>query len=165
MKLHRLIVLICAAAALAIGQGAAEAKRYQSVQIKAVEIEPDVNLPTDFRAALEFELREQLTQSKAFQAVRGVGQEAANDGTSLNLVTTVTRFNKGSQAKRYLVGFGAGQTKMFARARFVDAESGKVVYEKDVDGRVVMGLLGGDSRGAARGLAKEVAGVAKKQFR
>ena len=38
------------------------------------------------------------------------------------------------------------------------------MFEDDVDGKVIMGIYGGNSVGAARGLAKEVAKKAKKVF-
>jgi hypothetical protein len=65
--------------------------------------------------------------------------------------------------KRYMIGFGAGKTKIKATIRFTDAASGDVVFEKDVYGKVIMGFAGGDSMGAAHGLAKEVAKVAKEK--
>jgi maltose-binding protein MalE len=45
-----------------------------------------------------------------------------------------------------------------------DAATGNVLFEKDVEGKVIIGLMGGDSAGATRGLAKEVAKVTKKKF-
>jgi hypothetical protein len=36
-------------------------------------------------------------------------------------------------------------------------------FEKDVDGKVIMGLFGGDSKGATDGLAKEVAKDARNR--
>jgi hypothetical protein len=38
------------------------------------------------------------------------------------------------------------------------------LYQGKVDGNVVIGLFGGESAGATRGLAKEVAKVAKQKF-
>ena len=53
---------------------------------------------------------------------------------------------------------------MVAHVQFIDVATGSVVFEKDVDGTVWIGLFGGDSSGATRGLAKEVAKIAKKQL-
>jgi curli biogenesis system outer membrane secretion channel CsgG len=82
----------------------------------------------------------------------------------LKLNGTVTHYDKGSRAKRYLVGFGAGKTKIVAHITVADKETGEVLFEDDVDGKVVMGGMGGDSLGATRGLAKEVAGKIKESF-
>jgi hypothetical protein len=76
----------------------------------------------------------------------------------------VKEYKAGSRAKRYLIGFGAGKTKVVADVKFIDMQTQQVVFEKQVDGKVMIGVLGGDSMGAANGLAKEIAKVTKKQF-
>ena len=73
-------------------------------------------------------------------------------------------YKAGNQAARYLVGFGAGKTKVVAHVKFTDTATNQVVFEDNVDGKVVMGLLGGSSPGATRGLAKEVASKAVSRF-
>jgi hypothetical protein len=80
------------------------------------------------------------------------------------LSTEQYKNNKGNSAKQCLLGFGAATTKVVAHVKFIDATTGNVLFEKDVDGKVIIGLMGGDSNGATRGLAKEVAKVAKKKF-
>ena len=59
---------------------------------------------------------------------------------------------------------GAGKTKIKAHVKFVDVSTGETVFEDDVDGKVIMGMFGGSSPGATRGLAKEVAKVAARTF-
>ena len=81
----------------------------------------------------------------------------------LKLVGTISKFEKGNRTKRYLIGFGAGKTKVVAHIKFIDS-AGTVIYEKDVDGSVVIGFFGGSSNNATRGLAKEIAKTAKKRF-
>jgi len=39
-----------------------------------------------------------------------------------------------------------------------------VLLDRKVDGKVVMGVMGGKSEGATNGLAKEVAKVTKEKF-
>jgi hypothetical protein len=60
---------------------------------------------------------------------------------------------------------GAGQTKVKAHIKFIDRDTGEVLFEDDVDGKVVGGgLFKSESIGATEGLAKEVAKVTKGQF-
>jgi hypothetical protein len=77
---------------------------------------------------------------------------------------TITKYDKGNRAARYFVGFGAGATKVVAHIKFIETATGSVLFEKDVDGKVVIGVFGGDSKGSTRGLAKEVAKVTKRTF-
>ena len=64
-------------------------------------------------------------------------------GKVLRLRGSITRLDRGSQAARYLVGFGAGSTRAQAEMHFADAESGRVVIVT-ADRRLgSMGLFGG----------------------
>ena len=67
----------------------------------------------------------------------------------------IVEFTRGSQAMRYLVGFGAGKGKIVALCYFVDKESGEVIWERQVDGRVIG--FGQPTEGGIQGLAREVA--------
>jgi len=109
-------------------------------------------------------LRADRQQTKTFRHVRVSDQPSASEQRLLQLAGTITEFDKGNRAARYFVGFGAGRSKIQARVRFTDGATGAVVFEDDVDGKVVMGTFGGDSKGATRGLAKEVAKVTKRRF-
>ena len=56
-----------------------------------------------------------------------------------------------------MIGPGVGKTKIVAHIRLYDPSADKTFLEKYVDGKVIMGFIGGESIGATRGLAKEVA--------
>jgi len=66
-------------------------------------------------------------------------------GKALRLRGTITRLGRGSQAARYLVGFGAGSTRAQAETHFIDAESGRVLIATADRRMGSMGLFGGDS--------------------
>jgi Domain of unknown function (DUF4410) len=83
--------------------------------------------------------------------------------STLYLSGTVTEYKEGNRTARYLIGLGAGRAKIKAHIKILDS-SGILLFEKDVDGNVVMGAFGGDSGGITRGLAKEVAKVTLKKF-
>lgn len=138
---------------------------YHNIEVRRFDLSSGVELPDDFRVTLMEDLVAQLNDTKAFRQVLREGEKAAEPRSpTLRLVGRVTRFSKGSRAKRYLIGPGFGKTILKAEIRFLDAATGEVRFEKTVDGKVIIGFIGGDSMGATRGLAKEVARVAKKQF-
>jgi hypothetical protein len=139
--------------------------RYKTVEVIPFESKEGVLFPPDFHIRLTEELVKELTSSKRFASVLREGEAPGEEGgPALKLMGTVTEFKKGSQMKRYMIGFGAGKTKIKAAIKFTDATTGDLVYEDEVDGKVVMGFAGGDSMGAAHGLAKEVAKVAKEKL-
>ena len=138
--------------------------RYASVQVAPFDTKDGVAFPPDFSVRLTEELVKELAGSERFTEVLREGESPSEEAAPrVKLAGTVTEFKKGSQMKRYMIGFGAGKTKIKATIRFTDAASGDVVFEKDVYGKVIMGFAGGDSMGAAHGLAKEVAKVAKEK--
>ena len=83
--------------------------------------------------------------------------------STIRLVGTVTEYKEGNRTARYLVGFGAGRAKIKAHIKILDS-TGSTLLEKDVDGNLVVGFFGGDSKSITRGLAKEVAKITQKKF-
>ena len=111
------------------------------------------------------DLVRQLENSKRFTQVLRPGEVAADqDIPTLRLTGIITEYKAGSRAKRYLIGFGFGATKVVVQVQFLDRTMGNVLLDRKVDGKVVVGVMGGESLGATNGLAKEVAKVAKDRF-
>jgi hypothetical protein len=122
-----------------------------------------VKLPPESRDVIMTQVVEELTQLKKFKEVSDRREATPQpEGPTVRLTGAFTKYNAGSRAKRYFIGFGAGTTKVVARIKFVDVATGDTLLERYVDGKVWIGLFGGDSSGATRGLAKEVAKVTKK---
>jgi len=137
--------------------------KYQNVEIVRFDIKDGTNLPAESRDVIMSQIVEELKQLKKFKQVSNTGETIPQDaGPTVRLNGTITQYKPGSRAKRYLVGFGAGATKVVAHITFTDAVTGSLLFEKDVDGTVWIGVFGGDSSGATRGLAKEVGKVTKK---
>ena len=67
----------------------------------------------------------------------------------------ILQFTRGSKAKRFWIGLGAGKGKIVAQVTFVDKDTGEVIWERKVDGRVIGTFQAAE--GAIKGLAKEVA--------
>ena len=137
--------------------------KYQNIEVVSFDIKEDTKFPAESRDVIMSQVVEELKQLKKFKQVSNTGETVAQDaGPTVRLTGVITKYKPGSRAKRYLVGFGAGSTKVVAHITLIDVTSGATVFEKDVDGKVWIGLFGGDSSGATRGLAKEVAKVTKK---
>jgi hypothetical protein len=142
--------------------------KYQNIEVTRFDVAAGNEVPPEYLDELAKDVANQLRDTKKFKQVIRAGETApvAADpaASTLRLTGTITKFKKGSRAKRYLVGFGAGATKMIVHVKFADASTGEVLFEDDVDGKVFIGLFGGDSKGATNGVAKDIGKVAKKEF-
>lgn len=139
--------------------------KYQNIEVTRFEIKEGIKFPAESLDVIMTQIVEELENLKRFKQVSSIGETIASaPGPTIRLSGTITKYKAGSRAKRYFIGFGAGMTKVVAHIKFVDTATGTVLFEKDVDGKVWIGLFGGASSGATRGLAKEVAKVTKKQL-
>ena len=163
-----LLAALCVTAAASAQENKAaapafEKNKYHSIEVAPFTAQEGVEAPAELLKALETDSLSELRKANKFKLVSGESASAPAEPT-VRVVGTVTKYKAGSRAKRYLVGFGAGKSKVIARVKFIDKESGQVLHEEEVDGDVVMGLFGGDSGGATREVGKAVAKAAKKKF-
>jgi hypothetical protein len=164
---RRFASLVVVIALGVVGQSEAQSApsgiTYRSIELAPFAIQNGVDFPATYQTALIGELIAQLTETKKFERVLRA-DDATNASTepTVRLTGTIIEFKAGSRAKRYFVGFGAGQTKIKARIQLVDGVTGELLLEDDVDGRVAIGAFGGEPIGATRGLAKKVAEVASE---
>lgn len=130
---------------------------YRAIEVNNLEIEPDVQLPADYFAALPDELVKQLKDSHQFEAVLRPGEEPPTAGAPvLRLTGVVTSYKEGSRAKRYFGGYGAGSTQIFAHVKYLDRATGETVIEGEVIGTLTGGLFGGNSKNVVPQFAKAV---------
>jgi len=89
-----------------------------------------------------------------------VHPSAENGKAKLILLGTVTEFDPGSQAERYLVGFGAGTAKLKMHFAFQDAATGKDVLVTDHQHKDWIGAFGDSKNSAtirtAEGMVKSI---------
>ncbi|HRH40085.1 MAG TPA: DUF4410 domain-containing protein [Pyrinomonadaceae bacterium] len=157
----------------------------QTIEVKKFEIKQGVEFPATAVDVMMAEIVDELKKTNIFGQVlidapaepaktdkaegeakpEPTTEPVAKTEPNLVLTGTITKYEPGNRAARYLIGFGAGKTKVAALITITDKATGKVVLEKTVDGKVIIGLFGGDSNGATRGLAKEVAIVTKKSIK
>jgi hypothetical protein len=67
---------------------------------------------------------------------------------------TVISFEKGSRAKRYFIGFGAGKAYCTIQARFKNKATGEEVLKTNFDGELSMSIFGGSPTEAVDAVVK-----------
>ena len=72
----------------------------------------------------------------------------------LMLDGTVISFEKGSRAKRYFIGFGAGKAYCTIQSVFTDKKTGEQILKLNFDGELSMGIFGGSEEEAVQGVVE-----------
>jgi hypothetical protein len=157
-------ISLLTATATAQNTGKTDEKKYQYVQVNRFNVQQGVDLPPDYQLTIDEDLNKELAKIKGMKQVLREGETLPKEEPVLLLTGTITKYKKGNQAARYLVGFGAGSTVIDAHIKCYDAVTKDLLFERDVDGKVIMGMMGGKSEGANNGLAKEIAKNIKQKF-
>ena len=157
-------ISLLTATATAQNTGKMVEKKYQYVQVNRFEVQQGLDLPPDYQLTIDEDLNKELAKIKGVKQVLREGETLPEKEHVLLLTGTITKYKKGNQATRYLVGFGAGATVIDAHIKCYDAVTKDLLFERDVDGKVIMGMMGGKSEGANNGLAKEIAKNIKQKF-
>lgn len=92
-------------------------------------------------AAIQKDRKEHPGESIFEQVVRGnsaTGQVLVLDGT-------VVSFEKGSRAKRYFIGFGAGKAFCTIESTFTNKSTGQEILTTKFDGELSMSFFGGSA--------------------
>ena len=132
--------------------------KYQQIEVARFTVKDGIELPVSYLTTLTGELVAQLHETKKFQQVFREGElQGAGEVPALRLTSEITEFKSRDRAARLMIGFGAGKTEIKTHIKLTDRATGQVLYEGDVDSKVINGLFGGGSIGVTRGLAKEVA--------
>jgi len=69
---------------------------------------------------------------------------------------TLLSYEKGSRAKRYFIGFGAGKAYSTVKCTFIDKSSGEQVLEATFDGELSLGIFGGEAKRSYEGVVKAI---------
>jgi len=137
---------------------------YEFIQINRFDVAPGMDFPDTYRTKIDEDLFRALQTIKGIKQVLRDGESLPVAAPVLRIAGTITNFKKGNRAARYVVSFGAGATVIDAHIRCYDARTNQLLFEHDVDGKVVFGMIGGKSDGANNGLAREVAKDVKQKF-
>ena len=149
---------------IAFTAGAAE--KYQAVEIQAFEVTNGIEFPADYLVSLHEDLKEQLEKLNTFSEVRMMNDDPQSFSAlkTLRIGGEIIEYKPGSKVGRAVFGMLAGETKVVAKIHVFDEVSGVLLFTDDVDAKVTYWSPVQDSKGATKGLAKEVAKVIKKKF-
>jgi hypothetical protein len=139
---------------------------YHVLMVDLFTVQNGVDFPLDYLATMQEELMVQVKKKNpGFTEILRPGEKPSDPKAKMvYLDGIVTEFHPGSRMMRYMIGPGFGKTKIVAHVKLYDPSTDKTFLEKYVDGKVIMGFIGGESIGATRGLAKEVAKDTHKLF-
>ena len=149
---------------------------YKVLEISNSLMKSDEEVPPDHLFSLMGDLATKLDKKTKFEKFvtnytrapsdRWVASGEGNGGPTLVLSGVITRYQRGSRAKRWLVGFGAGKTRLVYLFRIVDKQTNQVLLERLENGTVAGGfsLFGGSSAGAMKELAGDIAQVINKNW-
>jgi hypothetical protein len=135
--------------------------KYRVVQVDRFEVSEGVQFPADYILTLQEDVIQELRKSKSFGEVLHPGENPTDPSAPvLRLGGTITHFDPGSRKKRY-IGYGLGQAKILARLTFSDRATGQTVVVQQIEGALISGFMGGNSKNVTREFGKTVARNAK----
>ncbi len=131
---------------------------YTIVEIERFTVAEGVDFPDNEVTELMGYMVLHFNRSRRFEQVFPSTDTAAQTAPARRVKITgvVTKYSKGNRAARYLIGLGAGRTKLVANVEVADAETGMILFAQKVDGHVYGGLFGGETAAAKGGLASEL---------
>jgi hypothetical protein len=113
--------------ALSVSAAAQAAQPYDVVEIEKFTIAEGVELDDADLTELMAFMIVHFNDSRRFNQVFLSTDTAAQTAPARRAKVTgvVTKYNKGNRAARYLIGFGAGRTKLVAQVKVVDTRIGR----------------------------------------
>lgn len=170
-----LLVFLLAAAAAHAGQSRREKLGgYGKLELAPLRNKVGDTLDEKMIADLQAMLVQKINESKLFAAdinkdlafpkkdpdddnkVAFSGTDKDEDGQTLVLFGEIITFNKGSRAKRYMLGGGTGRAEMRANCYLVDKKTGKQLYNFQTFGETNWGMFGGGADKTLKGMSNRL---------
>lgn len=164
-----IIAVFCVISCIA-QQGTTEKKFYEYIEVESFTIKQGVEFPADKIESVTQSVIESLSETNKFKNVSLTSSTPLNSNETrpelsrLKISGEIIKYEKGSQAKRYIIGMGTGKTKLIANVKFINTQTGEVVLEEVVDGIVSWGLFGGDKDQVQSNLAKQIVKIVREKF-
>ena len=139
--------------------------QYRNIEVVKFDVKEGIDFPPDYVTGIIYETIMGLQRLRKFEQVFREGETQTDAAVStIRLTGTVIKYQPGSRTKRYLIGLGAGKTRVVTHVKFIDKATGKILYETDASGAVSWGYFGGNSRVSLSGLGKKIAEITKHEF-
>jgi hypothetical protein len=116
--------------------------------------EDSVNLANRFADQLHLAILDERKENPDESIFREVVRGTDQSDSVLVLDGVVVSFEKGSRAKRYFIGFGAGKAYCTIQATFTNKETGAEVLKTNFDGELSMSFFGGSPEEAVASVVK-----------
>ncbi|MCJ7452673.1 MAG: DUF4410 domain-containing protein [Steroidobacteraceae bacterium] len=159
MKSRRTALLMIGFALLAAGCGSS---RYTVIEppkesvrdFKILEIrdfksnlqdEDSIRLADNFADRLNKAVQEDRAEHPGESIFEQVVRGDSATGDVLVLDGTIISFEKGSRAKRYFIGFGAGKAFCTIQSTFTNKSTGQEILKTNFDGELSMSFFGGSA--------------------
>jgi len=131
----RLSFLVLIAALLpAMAEDKKKAK-YKSMEVRHFAQSEGVELSPEFPDFLYAQMREDFKKSGLFEQIVGEN-EAVDPADAVGSVIVhgkILEYRKGSKAKEYLVGFGAGRRALKAHLTVIRRQGNETILDKDME--------------------------------
>ena len=102
---------------------------YQVIEVSTFDAPDETKFPAENVKPMMDEIVSKLTDLKKFKEVVRPGETATDTAApTVQLVGTVTKYQPGSRAKRYVISMGAGKTRIVTHIKFIDKATGQVLF-------------------------------------
>lgn len=126
---------------------------FSRLEIPAFDTTLSGDLDPQLLTEIPLEASEKIRELGLYQEVSG---NAATDEGVLRMEGTVISYEKGSRAKRYLIGMGSGKAYTTVQCTFKNKQTGQTLARVNFEGELSGGLFGGGSDGAAGGVVNAI---------
>jgi hypothetical protein len=138
-----------------------QAEMVADLQTRVVKaVEESKLIPAGSNQDLKFPRKDPSDDTKL--AWQGTGDEA--DAKTLVLFAEMITFNKGSRAKRYLLGNGTGRAELRGDCYILDKKTGRQIFRFQSFGETNWGAFGGGADKTLKGFANRIVNFLKGKY-
>lgn len=162
---QKTVLLILGILVLALPAGAQKGgSKFKSVEVRPFTRAEGIELSPEFTDFLYAEMKKELQKTKLYEQILGEGEvvDAADAPHSLIVEGRLLEYSKGSRAKEYLVGFGAGRRSLVTRLTVRRRSNNEALLDEDFK---VRSSSFANEKLLASFLADKIAGHIKKRLK
>ena len=152
-----LLILLTAAACSARRVQVISPAREPLSAFSVIEVGEISSNVSDIESQVPVKIRSDIIKEvSALRRFQSVTRQTDETEGVLLLKSTILSYEKGSRAKRYLIGFGTGKSYLTMRCTMINKATGEKIFEGDFEGEMMGGLFGGSSRSTENAVVDEL---------